>query len=560
MSVRISWDELAESPKKAEQMFDLLMHAEYGNRVRTINGSGGDGGRDAWIEDIRRAVEFKSWTKLGKSQRAQVVRSLKRASEEDIASWVLVAPVHATPGELQWFNSLKGRYRNSFEMQLLDVRWLESKLAERPDIARYMMTTPHQEVVDMLRELHQEQAGLLGGVPDLAKRLNVLSARADELSPIWGLDFSTRGGQNSVFVRLKPGVPPQRIEVHLDTVEDDPAGSALTEAMSDALHYGAGTVIEPGSITRVDNEAITSLNLPWEQVAMVLPDQRVTAGFPRAASLRPRDSDGTKGRPLHLTLHYATEGSRGMYVHGTDTTGMLRLRVRIDRPGSEQNSDVGILLQYGSDDVQHPDAVDPEALLRTVTLLDSLDHAPGMVLTLGTEQIDLDAQPHEPTGHFAPIARALRDFILVRDELDVALPLPARWSRQDDRNIALLAGLLRGDEVAMPLSSTVCHQISTADEARQYMDLLERGHGGRIDFEMVGLALPVGEVQIPVDPLYVAFSRARITNAAEVTQAIASQAGAIPVDISPAAGSLVLGRRTPFPAPGADDGPATHSP
>ncbi|GAA2679723.1 MULTISPECIES: hypothetical protein [Actinosynnema] len=45
--MRIPWDELAESPKKAEQLFDLLMHAEYGDRVRTINGSGGDGGRDA---------------------------------------------------------------------------------------------------------------------------------------------------------------------------------------------------------------------------------------------------------------------------------------------------------------------------------------------------------------------------------------------------------------------------------------------------------------------------------------------------------------------------------
>lgn len=65
-TVRISWDELAESPKKAEQLFDLIVHAEYPNRVRTINGSGGDGGLDAKVEDIRRALEFKSWTKLGK--------------------------------------------------------------------------------------------------------------------------------------------------------------------------------------------------------------------------------------------------------------------------------------------------------------------------------------------------------------------------------------------------------------------------------------------------------------------------------------------------------------
>ncbi|RSM80480.1 hypothetical protein DL991_10145 [Amycolatopsis sp. WAC 01375] len=549
-AVRIPWDELAESPKKAEQLFDLLMHAEYGDRVRTINGAGGDGGCDAWFEDIRRAVEFKSWTKLGNSQRAQASRSLKRASENDIASWVLVAPVHPTPKDWEWFDDLKARYRDSIDLQFLEVRWLEAKLAKYPGIARFILSTPHQEVVDLLRELHQEQAAMTGGVPDLLKRLTVLSTRADELSPIWGVDFASRGGRNEVSVRLQEGIPPQHIEVHLD-VPDDPAGSAVTGDVAAALHYGSGTVIEPGCITRVENEAISALNLPWQQVAMVLPDQRVTAGFPRAATLRARTHEGARGRPLHLTLHYATEGSRGMYVHGADSTGMLRVRLRVDRPGQlEAGTNVGVLLQYGPTDTQHAAAVDPEALLRTVNALDSLDHTPGMALTLGTEQIDLDAGLREPTGNFAPISRALQDFIVVRDELDIALPLPAHWSAHDERNIALLAGLLRGDEVAMPLNSTVCHQISTVEEARLYMDLLESGHGGRIEFEIVGLSLPIGQVQVPTEPLYVAFTRAQIANATEVAEAITAKDSAIPVDIRPAPGSTVIGRRTPFPSPG----------
>lgn len=54
------WTELAEQPKKAEHLFDLVVHALYGERVRTINGAGGDGGMDAWVEDIGRALEFKS--------------------------------------------------------------------------------------------------------------------------------------------------------------------------------------------------------------------------------------------------------------------------------------------------------------------------------------------------------------------------------------------------------------------------------------------------------------------------------------------------------------------
>ncbi|HEY0688655.1 MAG TPA: hypothetical protein VGD71_06390 [Kribbella sp.] len=73
--MRIPWNELSESPAKAEQLFDLITHSVYGDRVITINGAGGDGGFDAWIEDLGQAVEFKSFTKLGKSQRGQVARS-----------------------------------------------------------------------------------------------------------------------------------------------------------------------------------------------------------------------------------------------------------------------------------------------------------------------------------------------------------------------------------------------------------------------------------------------------------------------------------------------------
>jgi hypothetical protein len=159
-----------------------------------------------------------------------------------------------------------------------------------------------------------------------------------------------------------------------------------------------------------------------------------------------------------------------------------------------------------------------------------------MVLTLsGTnERIALDAQAREPSGHFTPIATALRDFILVRDTLDVVLPLPATWSHRDIRNVGILAGLLRDHEVSMPLRTMVCHQISTAEEARTYLDYLETGHGAMLDFELVGWSLPIGETQIRVDPLFVAFSRARITNAAEVSAALAAGEQIVPVDLAPA--------------------------
>lgn len=228
---------------------------------------------------------------------------------------------------------------------------------------------------------------------------------------------------------------------------------------------------------------------------MVLPDQRIAEGFPRAATLRPRSANGADGRPLHLTLHYATVGMHGMHVHGTDSTGMLRLRLRVDRPEGEQGSNVGVLLQYGPENSEHAALV---------------------------------------------------------------LPLPATWSNRDMRDVGILGGLLRDHEVSMPLRTMVCHQISTAEEARTYLDYVETGHGARLDFELVGWSLPVGEAQIRVDPLFVAFSRARITNAAEVSAALTVGERIVPVNVGPAPGSTVLGRRTPFPGPCSVDSPAAQ--
>ncbi|CRK56992.1 hypothetical protein [Alloactinosynnema sp. L-07] len=91
----------------------------------------------------------------------------------------------------------------------------------------------------------------------------------------------------------------------------------------------------------------------------------------------------------------------------------------------------------------------------------------------------------------------------------------------------------------------VCHQLCTAEEAQILMDYLEAGPGARLSFQLIGLSLPVAGVRIPVDPLHVTFTRARISNSAEVTDALERGENVVPVDIGPAPGSPVLGRSSP---------------
>jgi len=65
-----------------------------------------------------------------------------------------------------------------------------------------------------------------------------------------------------------------------------------------------------------------------------------------------------------------------MHVHGTNPTRMLRLRLLVDRPVGDHGSNVSMLLQYWPNNAEHATLADPEALPRTVEILEALDHTP----------------------------------------------------------------------------------------------------------------------------------------------------------------------------------------
>ncbi len=80
--------------------------------------------------------ELKSFTgRLGRTQRKQVERSLARAGQLEPIRWSLVVPIDHTPGELAWFKSLTEAY--GFPCEWLGRTWLDSQLAQMPEIATY---------------------------------------------------------------------------------------------------------------------------------------------------------------------------------------------------------------------------------------------------------------------------------------------------------------------------------------------------------------------------------------------------------------------------------------
>ena len=170
----IRWDGLER--QRYEDMVSVLVSRLHPDAQR-IDGKGGDGGRDVQIvrgqdNQLTDAFELKSFTgRMTSGRRRQVEHSLKRAATLDPARWSLSVPIDPTPAEDRWFRQL-GR-SCGFQIAWLGRTWLDEKMSAFPDIRRYFLEGANDEVVRLLRELHQEQARVTG-VHDAVARLRTL--------------------------------------------------------------------------------------------------------------------------------------------------------------------------------------------------------------------------------------------------------------------------------------------------------------------------------------------------------------------------------------------------
>lgn len=100
--------------KEFETLATLLLTQEN-QKVRTIEGSGGDGGIDAYIgllDEMQVIYQMKNYPKLlSNGQKKKIENSLKTAIQNHrISKWILVIPRDPTPGERSWFEKLQIKY------------------------------------------------------------------------------------------------------------------------------------------------------------------------------------------------------------------------------------------------------------------------------------------------------------------------------------------------------------------------------------------------------------------------------------------------------------------
>src|SRR4029077_19987261 len=329
---RVPWEDL--SPQTFEDMIAVLISILHPAAER-IDGTGGDGGRDVQIRSPAglRVFELKSFTgRLGeaKGRRKQVVASLKGARELKPKSWTLVVPIDHTPGERKWFDGL--RKTVSFPISWFGKTWLDSQMAQHSYLPRYFVSNGAQEVVEILKELRQEEGALTRGVDDAIERARKLAERLNELDPYYS--FSLTVEADSTAVRVRPrfrGAEKERpilinIEGQFPTT---PAGRKVLREFRDAINFGSGFTLSPAFVKAITVQGPAGLGGKYEHPTIVL-SGAVDDTWRQPARFTVVAPDGARLASLPMILNRRRTGIRGGTAYGEDQSGAFKFELKVD--------------------------------------------------------------------------------------------------------------------------------------------------------------------------------------------------------------------------------------
>lgn len=335
--VRIAWDKLAESPKTSESLVTLLMLRLHA-RARAVDGSGGDGGRDLfeYTEDGELVVyEAKSFTgRMDQVRRRQVVRSLVSAARHQPDHWDLLVPIDQTPAEQRWFDSLRVDF--PFVRAWRGRSWLDEKFAAHPDLVCYALQESGDYILERITEARAERDTLLGGLPDYIKRANALHARAQEISPHYAV-HTTQDPDGQTLVRLTPKGPAPdgqaaiRFTGRIRFTADNPQEAQRQRQFEETLRFGGEVELTADNLTEAGLAGPAGLGL--EQltlgtVRITSPHQDVTP--PLRGQVIVQQPSGIPVTSLSVTFTHRVLGADGGTLHGSDVTGLMRVRLRFN--------------------------------------------------------------------------------------------------------------------------------------------------------------------------------------------------------------------------------------
>lgn len=435
----VRWGDL--DPAKIENMISVLISRLH-TEVQRIDGSGGDGGRDVQVPLSSGLViyEVKSFTgRLDKSRREQIKRSLNKAADHGPKHWHLVMPLDLTPGELEWYNGLKEDY--PFISEFTRGRtWLDSEMARRPDIVRYYVGDSNSEIVNYLREIREEEAGLSNGVSDAIDRVKRITSQLNDIDPhyMFGIHIGVDGSVNTTVHPRYPGAELDRpivIKAKF-TFPKTPEGEAAAADLRDSMDYGIPVELSGEFVQSVEVDAPAGMGGTYSggDFAIGSVQQSVESGDVRFAMVA-ADVHGRPLATLPLKLASRFRGMKGGQLELTDITEFFTLQARITIPDRAGAFTFGFA---------HKDGVLPSALLPTVRFLSHLKAGNQWGLSRNGVVSELHVLPEAFMPEIVEYGRYLKTLVKLQDYTNFQFPIPQDLSDADAKRLRMAIHLIDG--------------------------------------------------------------------------------------------------------------------
>lgn len=390
-SNRVLWESLGR--EVYEDMVAVLLSRLHPSAQR-IDGSGGDGGRDVQIagEDGLVIYQLKSQTgRMDRSRRQQVASSLVSASQHSPAKWFLVVPIDPTPGEREWFNRLVEPL--GFECRWLGKTWLDSEMAQKPEIARYYAHGDRLELsefLELVRGINPDPlpggAGVLGAAADSAQGI---VDQLNRLDPhfVFALAMSPDGRPHVSFIPRYPGAekdrPPFSVALAFPDAEE---GANAQQALQETVDFGAASVVASEFISELVINVPAGLGAVLEGYEMALGGPTPGLADDVRVVLKAVGGSGAVEAQLPLVADEASSGARGALISLADKSKAVTADVRLDV------SELVFSLSWA---YSQPDVYSPLELLPAARFAAALEGGAQMA-------VDFNGETHGPcdTGPF----------------------------------------------------------------------------------------------------------------------------------------------------------------
>lgn len=370
----IDWNTLGQP--NFNRIVEALIRHRFGDTVRAVNGKGGDGGIDVeirpdggglWILQLKYFPE--GFSSVWGSRRKQIKRSFQTASKHSPVKWTLVVPNSCTNHEDRFVKNLGGGKKPPV-ITIIDQDDLDAWLADAPHVEQWAHRNATSELREMARDFSQERAALLGGMPDLAARVNNLGRLADSTDLDWQVGFISDDNATSVAIRPRHPEAAARSPIHF-IVETDQLGEDHAELEQDLLRaFGyapSGRLHIPGEVVRsvrLDGPEFIAGDYPPGTVEIVTEPSGAAVG--QRLEIRAFHDDDLVGS-FEGQITHAARGAIGASIELSLCSGNLDLRLRIPLGVDSSTTTVPELPAPGMDLRLSYDAVRPAQVEETLS-------------------------------------------------------------------------------------------------------------------------------------------------------------------------------------------------